>query len=93
MRTLAIRKPLSAPASRPAPTEVATPSATQESESWVSAGPCAPPTAWNSRPARMPERLATPITERSMPPVSIDSIIANDSSPSSGATKVIDSKL
>ena len=41
----------------------------------------------------MPERLATPITERSMPPVSIDSIIANDSSPSSGARKVIDLKL
>jgi hypothetical protein len=55
-------------------------------------GPRGAPTAWKNIPARMQDKLAMPMTERSMPPVSIATIIAMASRPSSGAMKVMDSK-
>ena len=90
-RTLAIRAPLMAPATRPVDSAMTMPTATGPGAMRFRPGPELPPWAWKYRPARMPARLAMPITDRSMPPVSIASIIAIDSRPSSGATYVIDS--
>ena len=46
-----------------------------------------------SFPARIPARLAMATTERSMPPVSMATIMAMESSPSSGKEKEMESKL
>ncbi len=48
---------------------------------------------WNSVPARTAARLAMPTTDKSIPPVSIATMMAIESRPSSGSVKLIDSKL
>ncbi len=90
MRARAISRPLTAPATRPVARARRMPSSTGPGAMCMSDGPRVPPWAWKYRPARMPDRLAMPITDRSMPPVSMASIMAIDSRPSSGATKVMD---